>query len=88
MDLRAETMAEMEAWLEERRLAIILLAQADLDVMTRAVACFGSAKAAGLFLTAPAPALGGRTPLEVAMENDGKERVLELIAAIEHGVYH
>lgn len=87
MDNRARSIAAAEAWLDERRRSVALLASVDADILAAAIACCGSAENAGLFLTAPARALGERTPVEVALEPNGKARVLELLAALAHGVY-
>ncbi len=47
----------------------------------------GEAEAARAWLSAPAPALGGRTPREVAATEVGAREVEDLAGRLEHGVF-
>lgn len=84
---RDKVVAEMEAWLAERKQAITLIKTVDADVLAAAVACFESPRAAGQFLTSPARSLRYKLPVDVALTPEGKKQVLKLIMAIEYGVY-
>jgi hypothetical protein len=84
---RDRVVAEMKAWLIERKQAIALLKTIDPDILAAAVDCFGSSRGAGQFLTSPAPSLGYKFPVEVGRTPEGKKRVLHIIRAIDYGVY-
>lgn len=47
----------------------------------------GDTGAAEQWLNAPAKLLGGITPLQHAIQNDGVQDVLDLIHRMEHGVF-
>jgi len=75
------------AALEEisRREAMVIRLQAlDERVIVAALDTFQSARGAAEWLTAPAYALGGAVPIEVAQTPQGRERVLNVLTCIEH----
>ena len=47
----------------------------------------GSEEAAREWLSSPAPALGGATPLETAVTEAGARRVEDLIVALDYGMF-
>jgi putative toxin-antitoxin system antitoxin component (TIGR02293 family) len=67
--------------LESDRLARLI------RLVRRATTVVGSEIEARDWLTAPAPALDRRNPLEVAATEIGAERVFQLLGRIEHGVF-
>ena len=67
--------------LESDRLArLIRLTRRAIDVV-------GGETEARSWLFAPAPALDGRSPFEVASTEIGADRVFQLLGRIEHGVF-
>lgn len=65
---------------------ILVLSQVDSDVVQMAVDVMGSLEAAAIWLTSPAYAFGFSTPLQVLKAPGGKERVVNEIGRIAHGI--
>jgi putative toxin-antitoxin system antitoxin component (TIGR02293 family) len=57
------------------------------DIMCRALEVFGDVEHAREFLTMPNPSIGGSTPLALLDTVPGRDRVINLLGQIEHGVY-
>ncbi|WP_158305422.1 MbcA/ParS/Xre antitoxin family protein [Opitutus terrae] len=65
-----------------------LLRTLDVDIALRAISVFASAEAAADWLIAEGLAsLNGKSAVETAQTVKGRQRVLALLGAIEHGVY-
>lgn len=58
-----------------------------LRLYLRALEVHGSEMAARAWLSAPLPALGGRSALEVSTDSAGVERALGVLGQIQHGVF-
>lgn len=56
------------------------------DLLRRAVALLGDEESAALWLSTPASALGGETPLDHATTELGGRNVARLIGRLEHGI--
>ena len=56
-------------------------------MFARAEKVFGSSEAAGTWLTEECMALGFRSPQAVLNDEEGLERVLQLLMRIERGVF-
>lgn len=52
-----------------------------------AKALFGTHEATRRWMNSPLPALGGRTPLDMARTEPGARQVENVIGAIQHGIY-
>ncbi len=63
-----------------------VLQENDPDVANEALNTFESRRSAADWLTGPIPSLGGKTPISLLIEGE-RERVLNTLRAIEHGVY-
>ncbi len=58
-----------------------------VSVIVRAINVFGSRKKASEWMKMPLQSLGGDTPISKLDNEIGATRVLEVLGAIEHGVY-
>lgn len=59
----------------------------DAELGSRAIDVFGSVDGAAEWLIGAAPdALNGRAPVEVATTARGRQRILQALSAIEHGM--
>lgn len=58
-----------------------------LRLYLRALEVHGGEVAARAWLSAPLPALGRRSPLEVSTDSAGAERALGVLGQIQHGVF-
>lgn len=56
------------------------------DLLARATDLFGSESDAARWLSRPAPALNGETPINYAMTELGAKQVFNLIGRLEHGI--
>ncbi len=59
----------------------------DQEVFQAGISCFESAAALALWLSEPAPGLGGRVPLKVMRTVKGRKDVANLLRRIDYGVY-
>ena len=57
------------------------------ELIARATEIFGSKDKAARWITSPLPSLGGQTPLSKLRTGIGVERVKEVLAGIQYGVY-
>lgn len=66
---------------------IKLLEKADSELIKETETAMGGASGVALWLTTPNPILEEAIPLELAQTEEGRERVIELLNQIKHGIY-
>lgn len=57
------------------------------EILVLATEIFGSKDNAARWISSPLPALGGQTPLSKLRTRIGVDRVKEVLAGIQYGVY-
>lgn len=79
--------AAMDAQIREYARCRKLLRYVDAELFSAGIAMTGSASGLVTWLCAPARALGYKVPLRVLSTTKGRKAVINILRALDHGVY-